>query len=108
MTTKEEPYLAQVQGDVDLIVLQAAGQRWALPPALRAVDSIAHGVRLVAVGGCADVTVLALGGRSRQMVEKGWDCLSPPLTLPHHTPQPGPSFTIHSFSVSTAFLTQET
>lgn len=79
---KEGSYLAQVQGDVDLIVLQAAGQWWALPPALCAVNGIAHRMCLVAVGGCADVTVLALGGRSSQMVEKGWDYLSSPLTLP--------------------------
>lgn len=84
--TKKEPYLAQVQGDVDLVVLQAAGQWWALPPALCAVDSIAHGVRLVAVGGCADVTVLALGGRSSQVVEKGWGCLSRHSLSRSHTP----------------------
>ena len=57
---KKGLYLAQVQGDVDLIVLQAARQWWALPPALRAVNGVAHRVRPVAVCSRADVAVLAL------------------------------------------------
>lgn len=69
-TDKNEAYLAQVQCDVDLIVLQATGQGWALPPALRAVDSVAHRVCLVAVGSCTDVTVLALQGEDGQMTKK--------------------------------------
>lgn len=52
--------LAQVQCDVDLIVLRATGQGWALPPALRAIDGVARRVCLVAVGSYTDVTVLAL------------------------------------------------
>lgn len=70
---KKGLYLAQVQGDVDLIVLQAAGQWRALPPALCAVDGVAHGVCPVAVCSRADVTVLALWGQSGQMAEKGLD-----------------------------------
>lgn len=69
--TKNEPYLAQVQRDVDLIVFQATGQGWALPPALRAIDGVAHRVCLVAVGSCTDVTVLALQGEDGQMTKKG-------------------------------------
>lgn len=68
---KNEPYLAQVQCDVDLIVLRATGQGWALPPALRAIDGVAHRVCLVAVGGYTDVTVLALQGEDGQMTKKG-------------------------------------
>lgn len=70
-TDKNEPYLAQVQRDVDLIVLQATGQGWALPPALGAIDRVAHWVCLVAVGSCTDVTVLALQGEDGQVTKKG-------------------------------------
>lgn len=75
-------YLPQVQGDVDLVVLRAAGQRRALPPALRAVDGIARGVRPVAVGSRADVTVLALWGGGGQRAGPGWAPRLPHLTPP--------------------------
>lgn len=68
---QNEPYLAQVQRDVDLIVLRAAGQGWALPPAFGPIDGVAHRVCLVAVGSYTDVTVLALQGEDGQMTEKG-------------------------------------
>lgn len=70
-TDKNEPYLAQVQRDVDLIVLQATGQGWALPPALGAIDRVAHRVCLVTVGSCTDVTVLALQGEDGRVTKKG-------------------------------------
>lgn len=53
-------YLSQVQGNVHLVVLGAAGQRGALPPPLRAINGVGDGVGAVAVALAADVTVLAL------------------------------------------------
>lgn len=53
-------YLSQVQGDVHLVELGAAGQRRALPPSLRPVDGVGDGVGAVAVALAAGVTVLAL------------------------------------------------
>lgn len=53
-------YLSQVQGDVHLVVLGAAGQRGALPPPLRAVNGVGDGVGTVALALATDVTVLAL------------------------------------------------
>lgn len=59
-------YLSQVQRNVDLVVLSAAGQGRALPPALRPVDGVGDGVGAVAVGLAADVAVLTLGGRGQR------------------------------------------
>lgn len=53
-------YLSQVQGDVHLVVLRAAGQGRALPPPLRAIDGVGDGVGAVTVPFAADVTVLTL------------------------------------------------
>lgn len=53
-------YLSQVQRDVHLIVLGVAGQRRALPPALRAIDGVGDGVGAVVVPPAADVAVLTL------------------------------------------------
>jgi len=53
-------YLSKVQSDVDLVELQPPGERGALPPALCPIDGVCYGVSLVAVGGGADVAVLAL------------------------------------------------
>ena len=83
-------YLAQVQGDVDLVVLQAPGQWWALPPALRAINGIAHGVSPVAAGSRADVAVLALWGRGGQMAKECCDLL-PLWSLPPLPMGPTPS-----------------
>lgn len=59
-------YLSQVQRNVDLVVLSAAGQGRALPPALRPVDGVGDGVGAVAVGLAADVAVLTLRGRGQR------------------------------------------
>lgn len=53
-------HLTQVQRDVYFIVPQSPGERWALPPALRAVDGVAHRMGFPWVIGIAVVTVLAL------------------------------------------------
>lgn len=60
ITRKDLGYLSKVQSDVDLVELQPPGKRGALPPALCPINGICYGVRLVAVCGGADVTVLAL------------------------------------------------
>lgn len=54
------PYLAQVQGDIQLVVLGAAGQGGALPPSLSPVDGVGDGVGAVTVVLTANVTVLPL------------------------------------------------
>lgn len=61
-----EPYLSEVQGDVHLVVLRAAGQGGALPPSLRPVHGVGDGVSAVAVALAANVAVLSL---RRQTVE---------------------------------------
>lgn len=53
-------YLSEVQGDVHLVELCAAGQRWALPPPLCTIDGVGDGMGAIAVALAADVTVLAL------------------------------------------------
>lgn len=53
-------YLSQVQGDVHLVVLRAAGQRRALPPPLSAIDGVGDGMGAVTVALAADVAVLTL------------------------------------------------
>lgn len=55
-----ESYLSEVQRDVHLVVLSAAGQRRALPPSLCPVDGVGDGMGAVTVPLAADVTVLAL------------------------------------------------
>lgn len=55
-----EPYLSEVQGDVHLVVLRAAGQGGALPPSLRPVHGVGDGVSAVAVALAANVAVLSL------------------------------------------------
>ncbi len=55
-----ESYLSEVQGDVHLVVLGAAGQRRTLPPSLRPVDGVGDGMSAITVALAADVTVLAL------------------------------------------------
>lgn len=52
--------LAQVDGEVDLVVLHAPGQRRALPPGLRPVDRVLGRVALLRVRGVAEVADLAL------------------------------------------------
>lgn len=59
-------YLSKVQCDVDFVVLGAAGQRRALPPALCPVNGVGDGVGAVAVALAADVAVLTLWGRRSQ------------------------------------------
>lgn len=51
-------YLSEVQRDVDLVELGAAGEGRALPPPLGAVDGVGDGVGAVAVA--AHVAILAL------------------------------------------------
>lgn len=58
-----DSYLPEVQGDVHLVVLGAAGQRRALPPSLRPVDGVGDGMGAIAVALAAGVTVLALRRR---------------------------------------------
>lgn len=65
ITKKDLAYLSEVQRDIDLVELQAPGERGALPPALCPIDGIRDGVSLVAVCRGADVTVLALLERIR-------------------------------------------
>lgn len=65
----KESYLSEVQRDVHLVVLGAAGQRRALPPSLRPVDGVGDGMGAVTVALGADVTVLALR-RQRQMRQR--------------------------------------
>lgn len=59
--------LSQVQGDVDLVELGAAGQRRTLPPSLSPVDGIGDGMGAVtvAISMTTDVTVLTLDGLTR-------------------------------------------
>lgn len=59
-------YLSQVQRDVDFVVLGAAGQRRALPPALGPVNGVRDGVGAVAVALAAHVAVLTLRRRGSQ------------------------------------------
>lgn len=68
-------YLSQVQRDVDLVELGAAGQRRALPPSFCAIDGVGDGMGPIAVALAADVTVLALRGRKNQS-GKSFDCAS--------------------------------
>lgn len=67
-----DSYLSEVQGDVHLVVLGAAGQRRALPPSLRPVDGVGDGMGAIAVL-AADVTVLALRGQRER-------CIKPPCS----------------------------
>lgn len=66
-----DPYLSEVQSDVHLVELGAAGQRRALPPSLRPVDGVGDGMGAIAVALAADVTVLAL----RRQRHRGTDVL---------------------------------
>lgn len=63
-----ESYLSEVQGDVHLVVLGAAGQGRALPPSLRPVDGVGDGMGAVAVALGADVAVLALRSRDTDVL----------------------------------------
>lgn len=57
-------YLSKVQRHIDLVELGAAWQRRALPPSLCPVNGVGDGMGAITVPLGADVTVLALRGKS--------------------------------------------
>lgn len=64
------PYLSEIQRDVHLVVLGAAGQRRALPPPLCAVNGVGDGMGPIVFLLAADVTVLPLRCQAQRKIRK--------------------------------------